>query len=740
MRKRWAMVARQSPFSPVSPGLKLMLAAASSSGDADAIKQTVFDQTRSRVFGLAETCAWPSAVSALGCTVKSTPRNISSPQPSGKAEDSLRRRSKRAMEYYEIASLLGSGSFAQVYLARDTRRPQSRVALKLVDVELCRRKTAEGNAGGDGESSDATALLRREADVHASVSAARHPNIVRLLESFRYVDNAGAEVVALAMEHCPLGDMQRYMKRVRDARRGGGSPVILEDEGTFLRGGDIHAGMSQMLAGLSFLHSRGVCHRDIKSSNVFLCHKDGHAGNRDSGFFALSDCQIKLGDFGLAIQLGDDENWAEAAESFCGTPSCIAPEVCTKNRQQRRFDMRCAEPSVLVGDNKSGYGQPADLWSLGCLLYTMIAGRNPFAIPTNRNQSSRTHDVQSDLFERSRRIQQIIEKVTSGDWELPGDVTVSGPLDALLHQLLDEQPSRRGTARGLLNAHPFFQRRHTGSRLCDKENAGNLHEDNLTPFEKNRLEKGTLKFSVFFLGARGVVVHRETTEDEGLWMQVTGDGATVLSGKLERPGSSQVSGDIEADAFSRSPADITSRSFLSMKAFGRDDVLSAYRSLVEAVHIVQAHTPKISLSILSKSRKSFDQNTSTPHTANKTGCEAGLVMTAKAMLMQNGPLADLEIAFVDGKIIRFSASNGSICVRSNDSPPDKFDIDPTRLYDELRKEPDQSSLVTILGQKWPSLSNCIVVFIYACRECIQIEAEASQDVMYPILKTVTLPM
>lgn len=681
------------------------------------------------------------------------------------------------MEYYEIASLLGSGSFAKVYLARDTRRPQSRVALKLVDVELCRRKTAEGNAGGDGESSDATALLRREADVHASVSAARHPNIVGLLESFRYVDNAGAEVVALAMEHCPLGDMQRYMKRVRDARRGGGSPVILENEGTFLRGGDIHAGMSQMLAGLSFLHSRGVCHRDIKSSNVFLSHKDGHAGNRDIGSFALSDCQIKLGDFGLAIQLGDDENWAEAAESFCGTPSCIAPEVCTKNRQQRRFDMRCAEPSVLVGDNKSGYGQPADLWSLGCLLYTMIAGRNPFAIPTNRNQSSRTHDVQSDLFERSRRIQQIIEKVTSGDWELPGDVTVSGPLDALLHQLLDEQPSRRGTARGLLNAHPFFQRRHTGSRLCDKENAGNLHEDNLvrvpgaskqrvrevqpTPrgtspgsIEKCRPLQGlgrlplrrigwkreTLKFSVFFLGARGVVVHRETTEDEGLWMQVTGDGATVLSGKLERPGSSQVSGDIEADAFSRSPADITSRSFLSMKAFGRDDVLSAYRSLVEAVHIVQAHTPKISLSILSKSRKSFDQNTSTPHTANKTGCEAGLVMTAKAMLMQNGPLADLEIAFVDGKIIRFSASNGSICVRSNDSPPDKFDIDPTRLYDELRKEPDQSSLVTILGQKWPSLSNCIVVFIYACRECIQIEAEASQDVMYPILKTVTLPM
>ena len=200
------------------------------------------------------------------------------------------------MEYYEIASLLGSGSFAKVYLARDTRRPQSRVALKLIDVELCRRKAAEGNADGDGESSDATALLRREADVHATVSAARHPNIVGLLESFRYVDNAGAEVVALAMEHCPRGDMQQYMKRVRDLRREGGSPIILEDEGTFLRGGEILSGMSQLLAGLSFLHSRGVCHRDIKSSNVFLCPRDCHARNQDDGFFTLSDCRIKLGD------------------------------------------------------------------------------------------------------------------------------------------------------------------------------------------------------------------------------------------------------------------------------------------------------------------------------------------------------------------------------------------------------------------------------------------------------------
>ena len=677
------------------------------------------------------------------------------------------------MEYYEIASLLGSGSFAKVYLARDTRRPQSRVALKLIDVELCRRKAAEGNADGDGESSDATALLRREADVHATVSAARHPNIVGLLESFRYVDNAGAEVVALAMEHCPRGDMQQYMKRVRDLRREGGSPIILEDEGTFLRGGEILSGMSQLLAGLSFLHSRGVCHRDIKSSNVFLCPRDCHAGNRDDGFFTLSDCRIKLGDFGLAIQLGDDENWAEAADSFCGTPSCIAPEVCTKNRQHRRLQQISDGPY-----NKSGgYGQPADLWSLGCLLYTMIAGRNPFAIPTNRNQSSRIQDAQSDL-EKSRRIQQIIDKVTSGDWKLPGGVKVSGLLDALLSQLLDEQPSRRGTARGLLNGHPFFEKRSVDSRgeLSGKENVENLHEENFLlrdpndsnqrvresksaprgtspgsiekcrplqglgrlPLRRIGWKRETIKFAVFFLGARGVVVHRETTEDEGLWMQVTGDGATILSGKLEMPDSSQVVSDVEEVAFSRSPADITSRSFLSMKAFGRDDVLSAYRSLEEAVHIVQAHTPKISLSIWKKSRESFDHRASTPHTANNTGGVASLVMLAKAMLMQNGPLADLEVAFVDGSIIRFSASKGRICIRSNDPPHDDFDVDPVRLYGELRKEHNQTSLAAVLGRKWPRLSNYAVVFIDACRECIRIEAEASQDATYPISKTVIL--
>ena len=102
---------------------------------------------------------------------------------------------------YEVGRFLGRGSFASVYLARDVRT-RARCAIKIVDVEACgrrRRREGEeddhddaggggrgGGGGGGGGSSSIDALLRREIDVHSSVS--RHPNVVALLESFGYVN------------------------------------------------------------------------------------------------------------------------------------------------------------------------------------------------------------------------------------------------------------------------------------------------------------------------------------------------------------------------------------------------------------------------------------------------------------------------------------------------------------------------------------------------------------------------
>ncbi|KAL7524174.1 hypothetical protein ACHAXR_000466, partial [Thalassiosira sp. AJA248-18] len=240
---------------------------------------------------------------------------------------------------FEIGRCLGNGSFATVHLARDIRT-RRRCAIKLVDVTACQQRAVAQENNADEPTSIAD-LLKREIDIHLSVSPSRHPNVVTLLESFSYINQAtGSEMSALVMEHCPRGDLQCYMKRIREQRKQYNRMTdaqhmknILLPEGTFLSTNEIRHCLSQVLCGLSFLHSRGIIHRDVKAPNIFLCpiHNPNNETSPKRGGqvlqFSLLDCQLKLGDFGLAVQMKDDDDWYEAQTTFCGTPSCLAPEV-----------------------------------------------------------------------------------------------------------------------------------------------------------------------------------------------------------------------------------------------------------------------------------------------------------------------------------------------------------------------------------------------------------------------------
>eukprot|EP00092_Neocalanus_flemingeri_P007691 GFUD01008305.1.p1 GENE.GFUD01008305.1~~GFUD01008305.1.p1 ORF type:complete len:665 (-),score=170.01 GFUD01008305.1:136-2130(-) len=94
---------------------------------------------------------------------------------------------------------------------------------------------------------------------------------------------------------------------------------------------------AELVLGLQFLHSKGIIYRDLKLENVMLT-SEGH---------------VKLADFGMIKE--NIRNGAEAS-TFCGTPSYIAPEML----------------------NGRPYGGSVDWWSLGILLYQMMAGRSPF--------------------------------------------------------------------------------------------------------------------------------------------------------------------------------------------------------------------------------------------------------------------------------------------------------------------------------------------------------------------------
>jgi serine/threonine protein kinase len=95
-----------------------------------------------------------------------------------------------------------------------------------------------------------------------------------------------------------------------------------------------------LLKTISDLHDINIVHRDLKPENLLLKTK-------------LDDSAILVADFGFARQL---ESSDQKLQTRCGTPAYVSPEI-------------------LVG---SPYGKTTDLWSIGCIVYMLIAGYPPF--------------------------------------------------------------------------------------------------------------------------------------------------------------------------------------------------------------------------------------------------------------------------------------------------------------------------------------------------------------------------
>ncbi|KAM9259044.1 ribosomal protein S6 kinase alpha-2 [Cariama cristata] len=156
---------------------------------------------------------------------------------------------------------------------------------------------------------------------------------------------------------------------------------------------------------VDYLHSQGVVHRDLKPSNILYMDE---SGNPDS---------IRICDFGFAKQLRAENGLLMTP---CYTANFVAPEVL----------------------KRQGYDAACDIWSLGILLYTMLAGFTPFA--------NGPDDTPEEIL---ARIGSGKYALTGGNWD-----SVSDTAKDIVSKMLHVDPHQRLTAIQVLR-HPWIVNR-----------------------------------------------------------------------------------------------------------------------------------------------------------------------------------------------------------------------------------------------------------------------------------------
>lgn len=155
------------------------------------------------------------------------------------------------------------------------------------------------------------------------VSRLKHPSIVTC-----YAILPAPDMLVFAMEHVQGQDLQQMVER--SGRIDWKSVTVFS---------------IQVLQGLIHAWKQGIVHRDIKPANLML---DSTAGQS----------RAKILDFGLAKAASERESGGlTTADSMLGTLEYLAPEQC---RDPRSADHR------------------ADLYSLGCTIFHLVAGRLPY--------------------------------------------------------------------------------------------------------------------------------------------------------------------------------------------------------------------------------------------------------------------------------------------------------------------------------------------------------------------------
>ena len=203
-------------------------------------------------------------------------------------------------ERYKVQAVIGHGGMSDVYEARDIIFKRI-VALKILKEEAAKKV-------------DNIIRFQNEARFSSSLN---HINIIKIYD---------------------YGELENTLFIVNEFAKG----QTLREALDFKRSFSINEACSIMLQlcdALIYIHSKGIIHRDIKSTNVYI-NPDG---------------SVKLGDFGISILLNSTLNINEN-KKIMGTAQYLAPE--------------------LVKGKPSSF--QSDIYATGILFFELLTGQVPF--------------------------------------------------------------------------------------------------------------------------------------------------------------------------------------------------------------------------------------------------------------------------------------------------------------------------------------------------------------------------
>jgi serine/threonine protein kinase len=271
---------------------------------------------------------------------------------------------------YRAIGLIGEGAMGTVYLAvRADESFERQVAVKVLRGTL-----------GDAES-------RRRFDQERRLLARlEHAGICRLLDGGSTEDG----LAYIVMEHVDGEPLSQWAKSRTLGAEGGGTHARHERRARV----ELFARVCEAVA---CAHRAGVVHRDLKPTNILVTRVKGAGGAP----------QPKIIDFGIARVIDSDLTTCISSESrLLGTLPYMAPEQ--------------------IAGSASGASARADVYSLGVILYELLAGRPPLDVQT------------TGVPEALRRIKEE-EPTRLGAL----DRSLRGDLETIVAKAMEKDPRRR---------------------------------------------------------------------------------------------------------------------------------------------------------------------------------------------------------------------------------------------------------------------------------------------------------